>query len=274
MASRQDAIARGLDQVLEELSDASRKTALIDRRTGPTAARARRNMQQLSRDLSDGLGTPATSSAAGLKLAEELNELSGRLRASRKAMESAESGTGMEEALEQLARMSQAQAGLNRDAGGLLMLAGAGTPAPLELAGIADRQQQIAEQLQALAEEPAAGSLPGRPEALSEEAADIARSLREAGIDRETIKRQERLFRSLLDSGRTLERDPDPERRESTTAVGRAAARPGNPLDGALAGTRYPYPDESALKGVTPTERRLILDYFDRLNRTGSGDLR
>jgi hypothetical protein len=272
LASRQDAIARGLDQVLERLSEASSKTALVDRRTGPTAARARQKMEELSQKLSDGLDAADAVSEAGRKVAEDLNDLSGRLRASRKAMESAESGTGMEEALEQLARLGEAQAGLNRDAGGLMMLAGSGSPVPMELTGIAERQQRIAERLQELAEQPAASSLPARPGELAAEAAEIARTLLDTGMDPETIRRQERLFRRLLDAGRTLERDPDPERRTSTTAAGRPTASPAILPEGALAGPRYPYPDPAALKRISPAGRRLILDYFDRLNGVGGSD--
>jgi len=270
MAGRQDAIARGLDQVLAALSDASRKSALVDRRVGPTAAQARDRMRTLGREMSDGLTTPGAASTESRALAEELNELAGRLRASRKAMEGAESGTGMEEALEMLSRMSEAQAGLNRDAGGLMMLSGTGSPIPADLEAIAARQQRIAEQLRDLAEESGTEGLPARPDALASEADEIARTLRETGIDRETLERQERLFRRLLDAGRTLERDPDPNRRESRTAAAGASATPPEPPAGALAGPRYPYPDEAALRSVSPATRRLILDYFDRLNRSGS----
>jgi hypothetical protein len=227
-------------------------------------------MQTLGRDLSDGVAAPVAASAEGRQLAEELNELAGRLRASRKAMEGAESGTGMEEALEKLSRLSEAQAGLNRDAGGLMMLSGTCSPIPADMQAIATRQQRIAEQLRSMSEGSGAEALPARPEALAEEAEEITRSLRETGIDRETLERQERLFRRLLDAGRTLERDPDPNRRESRTAAARESAVPPEPPAGALAGPRYPYPDEAALRSVSPATRRLILDYFDRLNRSGS----
>ena len=271
MAGRQDAIARGLDQVLEALSDASRKSALVDRNVGPTAARARDRMQSLGRELSDGLATPGAASAESRDLAEELNELSGRLRASRKAMEGAESGTGMEEALERLSRLSEAQAGLNRDAGGLMMMSGTGTPIPADMEAIAARQQRIAEQLRELSEHSGAEALPARPEALASEADEIVRTLRETGIDQETLERQEKLFRQLLDAGRTLEQDPDPNRRESRTAVAGELAAPPNLPEGALAGPLYPYPGEAALRSVSPATRRLILDYFDRLNRSRGG---
>ncbi len=242
MAGRQDAIARGLDQVLTALSDASRKSALVDRRVGPTASEARDRMQALGRELSDGQATPGAASTEGQQLAEQLNDLAGRLRASRQAMEGAESGTGMEEALEQLSRMSEAQAGLNRDAGALMILNGAGTPIPSEMESIAARQQRIAEQLRELSEERGAESLPARPETLAIEADEIARTVRESGIDPETLARQEQLFRRLLDAGRTLERDPDPNRRESRTAGPVNVAVPVEPPRGALSGPRYSYP--------------------------------
>ena len=270
MAGRQDAISRGLEQVLAALSDASRKSALVDRNVGPTAARAHDRMQDLGREMSDGMATPGGASTESRELAEELNELAGRLRASRKAMEGAESGTGMEEALERLSRLSEAQAGLNRDAGGLMMMSDTGTPVPAEMAAIAARQQRIAQQLRELSGQSGAETLPARPEALAAEADEIARRLRESGIDQETLERQEKLFRQLLDAGRTLEQDPDPNRRESRTATAGEFAAPQEAPDGALAGPRYPYPGEAELRSVPPATRRLILDYFDRLNRGGS----
>ncbi len=270
MAGRQDAISRGLDQVLTALSDASRKSALVDRKVGPAASEARDRMRTLGRELSDGQATPGAAAAEGRRLAEQLNELAGRLRASRKAMEGAESGTGLEEAMERLSRLSEAQSGLNRDVGALMMLNGAGAPIPVEMESIAARQQRIAEQLRALAEQSGAESLPARPEVLAAEAEEIARTVRESGIDPETVARQERLFRRLLDAGRTLERDPDPNRRESRTAGAVELRAPEELPVGALSGPRYPYPDEEALRSVSPGSRRLILDYFDRLNRSGS----
>jgi len=150
------------------------------------------------------------------------------------------------------------------------MSSGTGSPIPADMEAIAARQRRIAEQLRELAEESGTEELPARPEALASEADEIARTLRETGIDRETLERQERLFRRLLDAGRTLERDPDPNRRESRTAAAGESAIPPEPPAGALAGPRYPYPAEAALRSVSPATRRLILDYFDRLNRSGS----
>lgn len=152
-----------------------------------------------------------------------------------------------------------------------MMMSGTGTPIPADMEAIAARQQRIAEQLRELSEQSGAEALPARPEALASEADDIVRTLRETGIDQETLERQEKLFRQLLDAGRTLEQDPDPNRRESRTAVPGELAAPAELPEGALAGPRYPYPGEAALRSVSPAARRLILDYFDRLNRSGGG---
>jgi len=266
MSGRQAALVQGLDQLLESLSDAGRKTALIDETVGRSAARARERMQDLGESLSAGAGPPSAAAAEGRALVETLNDLAGRLMASRQQVENAGSATGMEELLDQLAQMSQSQAGLNRESGGLMLMQQGGQPMAARMRRLAERQEEIARQLEQLAQRPEARELPARPDLLSAEAGDIADELRGGTLDRQTLERQERLFRRLLDAGRSLERDEDPTRRESEAAdLSRPGAVPESA--GAIeAGPRYPYPTGAALTGVSNSARRLILDYFDRLN--------
>ena len=66
--------------------------------------------------------------------------------------------------------------------------------------------------MQARGQSPSAGQL-------AEEARDLARRLESGRLDRETVERQERLFRRMLDAGRTLQgqqQDPNKERRSTT----------------------------------------------------------
>ena len=72
------------------------------------------------------------------------------------------------------------------------------------------------------------------------------------------------------EGGRTIEREEYSNER--------VAERPGNvgvsragPLDAELlrAGPRFPLPDAEALRSLPPAYRRLVLEYFDRLNRGG-----
>jgi hypothetical protein len=161
--------------------------------------------------------------------------------------------------------MSQSQAGLNRESGGLMLMQQSGQPMAAQMRRLAERQEEIARQLEELAAKPEARELAARPELLSTEADEIAAQLRGGQIDQQTLQRQERLFRRLLDAGRSLERDEDPSRRESQAAD---LSRPGAVPEATAvdAGPRYPYPDDAALRGVSNSARRLILEYFDRLN--------
>ncbi len=272
LAGRQAALVQGLDRLLQSLSEAGRKTALIDETIGRTAADARQQMQSLGEALGAREGPPRGASSRGRALVETLNDLAGRLMASREQVQSAGSATGMEEMLDQLAQMSRSQAGLNRESGGLMMMQQSGQPMAMQqqMRRLAERQEEIARELERLGERPEARELAARPELLSTEADEIASRLREGRLDRATLERQERLFRRLLDAGRSLERDEDPTRRESQAAdLSRPGAVP--ETSGAIeAGPRYPYPDDAALSRVSNSARRLILQYFDRLN-AGTG---
>ena len=269
-AGRQAAVRAGLDRVTRELSRASRRSALVDGRVGPAADRARRDMESFERQLAAG-GDPSGGTSRSRDLTERLNDLAGRLLASRRAMERAATGTGLEEALEQLSRLGGAQAELARESGGLLLPSARGEVNAERLARLAAMQERIARELEDLAGETGSEGLAARPEMLAAEADEISRSIRSSGLDRETVARQERLFRRLLAAGRTLEREPDPSRRESRTApaTGRSSTVPGSAEP--IAGLRYPYPDDERLRAFSGETRRLVLEYFDRLNRSVEG---
>jgi hypothetical protein len=102
---------------------------------------------------------------------------------------------------------------------------------------------------------------------LGEEAEQLARDLEGGRLDRDLVERQERLFRRLLDAGRTLESDEEDQRRERVAE----SARPGNvqlpeqaPVP--VGAPRFRYPTWDDLRSLTPEERRLVLEYFRRLN--------
>ncbi len=266
LAGRQASLIQGLDRLLESLSEAGKKTALIDRSVGSTAAEARDRMQELGEALGGREGPPRGASAESMALVETLNDLAGRLMASRRKIEAAGSATGMQEALDQLAQMSQSQAGLNRESGGLMLMQQNGQLMEVALQRLAERQKEIARELEKLAGRPEAAELPARLELLATEADEIARNLASGQLDQNTLRRQEQLFRRLLDAGRSLERDEDPERREAKAAdLSRAGSVPEQGAE-TETGPRFPYPDDAALRAASRSDRQLILDYFDRLN--------
>ena len=273
VSSRQAALREGLDNLSQALAEAGRKTALLDRRSGTAAAEAGEEMDALGQSLARRAARRAEAIRQGEAAVQALSDLAGSLVASRQAMAEASSATGMEEALERLGRMGQRQASVNADAGELLLLSRGGQEVEDRLGELAGRQEAIARDLARLAAEPVAGELGGRPQDLSDEADQIARHLADGTLDREILARQERLFRRLLDAGRSLEQDDeDPSRRESTTARAGVILVPEDDA-GVVMGPRYPYPAESRMQELTSAQRRLVYEYFDRLNESRAGGI-
>src|SRR5439155_741603 len=88
-------------------------------------------------------------------------------------------------------------------------------------------------------------------------------------LAQQTIQRQERLYRRLLDAGRTLSGSEPDEKTERTSrpATGDSVHLPALLKPGATgAGPRLRYPTWEELSGLTPEQRRLVLEYFRRLN--------
>ncbi|MBT8478935.1 MAG: hypothetical protein KJO06_08465 [Gemmatimonadetes bacterium] len=272
LAGQQSAVREGLDNLSQSLAEAGRKTALMDRRTGPAAAQAGREMDALARSLSSGSAQRSEAMQQGEAAMEALSDLAGSLLAGRRQMEAASSATGMEEALDRLAGMGRQQAGINSESGELFGLMPGGQALRDRLASLAARQEAVSEDLRDLAGDPAARVLGSRPAGLAAEADEVARRLSAGALDRETLERQEQLFRRLLDAGRSLEKDErDANRREATSARPRVAFLPEGGAVEEL-GPRYPYPDGAVLEALTAAQRRLVYEYFDRLNGEVSGD--
>ncbi len=267
LQGRQAALRGGLDNLFGSLAEAGRRTALLDRGSAVAATEAAGRMDDVLSRLQDGSAQRPTRGEA-TAIAEALNELAARLLASAGAVQAAGSGSGTAEMLEQLARAARMQEGLSREGGSLLFLQEGGRPVGSRMEQLAEGQAEVERNLRELAER--AGDredLLVRPEALAREAGELARRLESGGLNPETVKRQETLFRRLLDAGRSLEReDEEPDRRESRPGADLPSEVP--LLDPAvLAGPRYPHPNEAVLRGLPPAYRWMVLDYFDRLNR-------
>jgi hypothetical protein len=133
-----------------------------------------------------------------------------------------------------------------------------------QLRELAARQRALAQQLEWLQ----AGGESGAAGALAEEARRVAEEMEQGRLDRRTLERQERLYRRLLDAGRSLRGEDPDERKErvARTASG-AGDRPAPAaLDERGVGATLRYPTWEELRGLTPEERRLVLEYFRRLN--------
>jgi hypothetical protein len=262
----QAAARDGVDRVLERLQGAAGKNALIPPALGAALGFSRAKMSEALEQLQQ--GTP-NARAAGEQAGEALdglNALAAQLVRSRADVAGAESGSGLQEAMERMAQLAQQQGAMAGQAGAMLpMLSLGGQMLLQEMQSLARQQRQLQAELERLK---AQGDLAGAGQ-LADEAGEIARHLEAGVLDRATVERQERLYRRLLDQGRTLRGEEEDERKERSSRTGEqenAVVTSGRPP--ADRGPRYRYPTWDELQHLSPADRRLILDYFRRLNDT------
>jgi len=264
--SRQASVEEGTAMVERHIREAAGRHALVSPQLERALGFAQRQMAATREQLEQGEpNTPAAAALAG-EAVDALNATALALARSRGQVAGARSGTGFAEAVEQLARLAEAQGGLNGQAQGLLPLMGLGGQAVLEqLRALATRQRALAEQLERLQAEGASAA--AGP--LAEEARELARQFEAGRLDRQTIERQSRLYRRLLDAGRSLT-GPEPDEQQervSRPAIGDSVHLPGVLAPGATgAGPRLRYPTWEGLAPLTPEQRRLVLEYFRLIN--------
>ncbi len=263
--AQQGAIEEGTEAVGRQIRDAAGRHALVSPGLESALAFAQRQMRASRQQLEQAQpNSEGAAQLAGEALAA-LNATAYGLVQSREDIAAARSGSGFQEAIERLAQLASQQRGMNQDALGLMPMAGSGGDQLLQqLRGLAARQRALAEQLERL--RATGGSSAAGP--LAEEARDLARQLDAGRIDRQTVERQERLYRRLLDAGRTLTGpEPDQEKeRTSRAATGDSVRLPTLLVPGATDGPRVRYPTWRELEKLTPEQRRLVLEYFRLLN--------
>ena len=264
--ARQAAVEEGTHAIEQEISAAAGRHALVSPQLEAALGYAQNQMKQAREQLEQGDPNPANAAPFAEQALDALNATAHALVRTAERVAGAQSGSGFQEAVEQLARMAQQQQGMNGDAQGLLPMMGAGGDAMVQrLRELANRQRQLAEQLERLQ----AGGDAGAAGALAQEARELARQLEAGRLDRRTIERQERLYRKLLDAGRSLSGDEPDEQKERTSrsATGDSVHIPAGLLPGATGtGPKVRYPTWDELTGLTPEQRRMVLEYFRRLN--------
>jgi hypothetical protein len=270
--SEEVAIKRGVDEIGEQISQAARTSLLVDPSLIAASGLVGESLENLLGQLGDGARTGRNNPQLGERVSEALNELAYRLMQSAEAATVAESGTGLQEALERLAQLAEQQGQLNAEAGGMAP-GSVGDLVLQQLRELARRQAGIAEELRSLDRSMGPrGQVLGELDALAREAEELARQMERGRLDRRVIERQNRLFQRLLDAGRTLERDEFEKERRAERPGEVEVLRPGALPSDLVEGVRFPAPTEEALRGYPPAYRRLILEYFDRLNGREGGD--
>jgi hypothetical protein len=262
--SEQAAIEEGVQKLLERMKQVGGKNALISPQIAGALGAAQLQMQQAREAISSAAPNSREAAEQAGGAVDELNMAAHQLLQARADVSGSQSGSGLEEALERMAQLAQQQGGLGRQGAGLLPMAASGA-VRAQLQRMAARQRALAQELERLRGQ---GDMAGAGE-MAEEAKELARRLEAGRLDRSVVERQERLFRRMLDAGRTLRgREEDQKKeRQSTTATGDSVHLP-PALRARLQGEdeRLRVPTWDELQQFSPEERRLVVDYFRRLS--------
>ena len=266
LRAEQGAIEEGVQRLLEQVRKTAGKNALVPPQIGAALGGAKLQMEKTREAIASAVPNPREGAEQAGGAVDALNAAAHQLLRARGDVSGSASGSGLAEAMERMAELAKQQGGLGQQAAGMLpMMGSAGVQQ--ELRRLAERQRALAEELQRLDGQ---GDMPGAGE-LAEEAKELARRLDAGRLDRQVVERQERLFRRMLDAGRTLQGTEEDERKErqSTTAAGDSVRLPPalrarlTAEDGRL---RVPTWDE--LQRLSPEERRLVVDYFRLLSES------
>jgi hypothetical protein len=259
--AEQALLEESAQKLVDQLTALSGKNALVSPQIAVALAVARRQMGQAREAVSS--ASPNLREAAE-RAGEAVDALTvaayGMVRA-RDDVSGSSSGSGLAEAMERMAQMAQRQGELSQQGGQMLPMAG--TPSwQMQLQSLAAQQRALAQEMDRLRAE---GRIPGAKE-MGEEARELARALETGRLNRETVARQEQLFRRMLDAGRTLEGEERDERKErQSTSATDAEVRLPPALRGRLGGAGVPVPSWDLLQRLSPESRRMVAEYFRRL---------
>jgi hypothetical protein len=210
---------------------------------------------------------PPASSAAEQAVAA-LNQAAMMAASAAKVPGRGPQGQSGDEVTEQLQQIAQQQNSVNQRTGQITPMNLGQQAQANQMREAAESQETIAKQLSELADRPPdqAQTL-GDLQALALEAQALAERLARETLDVETLQRQERLFHRLLDAGRSLEKEEFSDERESSAAgdFDRDEIEVLSAEDmGAL---RFQTPSAEELQRLSPAQRQMVLEYFERLNR-------
>jgi hypothetical protein len=264
-ASRQEqgVIEEGVQKILEQILAVGGKNALISPQIGTSLVQARLQMARAREAVSSASANLREAAEQAGEAVDALNVAAYQMLRSRDDVAGSASGSGLAEAMQRMQQLAGQQGSLSQEGNNLLSMLMNQQLSAGQLQALAQRQRQLAQELERLRAETQAGGTRD----LAEEARELARKLEAGRIDRETVERQERLFKRMLDAGRTLQGQEEDEKkeRESTTAKTDSLSIPA-PLRRLLDREgRIRLPSWDELQRLSPEERRLVTDYFRRL---------
>jgi hypothetical protein len=261
--AEQAAIEESVKKVLEQMKQAGGKNALVSPQIAATLGAAQLQMRQAREAISSAAPNTREAAEQAGGAVDQLNAAAHQLIRTRDDVSGSQSGSGLAEAMQRMAELAKQQGGLGKEGAGLLPVAGRGALGQ-RLQQLAARQRALAQELERMRGQ---GDIPGAGQ-MADEARELARRMEAGRLDRQIVERQERLFRRMLDAGRTLQGREEDEKKErrSTTATEDSVRLP-PALRARLQGDgeRLRVPSWEELQALSPEERRLVVDYFRRL---------
>ena len=261
--AQQAAVEEGVEKLTEQYKKVSGENALVPPQIGATLEAARRNMGEARAALSTAVPGQREAGARAGEAVDALNAAAYQMARARGDVSGSGSGSGLAEAMERMNQMAQQQGQLSQQGAQMLPMVGGGAMQE-QIRQLSAQQRALAEQLERLRAETqseGAGELAG-------EARDLARQMEAGRLDRRTVERQERLFRRMLDAGRTLqgeEQDDQKERKSTTGAQDEVRLPPALRAQLEDESMQVRIPTWEQLQQLSPEDRRLVLEYFRRL---------
>jgi hypothetical protein len=261
----QGMLEEGVGKVMQQVNDLAGKNALVS----PQAAAALAAAREMMRAAVDAVATASPDfRQAGEQSNDAVDALSVaafQLLSAKDKVDGSQSGSGMQEAMEQMQKMAGQQGQMAQQAQGMMEQGQSGME---QLMQMAMQQRALAQQLDRMR---AGGMMPGAGE-MAREAKELARTLEAGRLTRETADRQQRLFKKMLDAGRTLQGEEEDQNKErQSTAAKDAAARIPGLLDPRIRSGQgdIRLPSWEVLQRLSPEDRRRVIDYFRRLTDGG-----
>jgi len=270
LRGEESALQQGVQKASERLGSQAKRSALVSPKSTRAMSDAEQKVEQAARDAGD----PRTATQASQSMSDAANALrqtAAALARDRERAGNSQSASGLPELLAQLQQLAQQQGSLNGQMQSLVQQAGAqkggqGVSPDMQSSArsLAKSQRDVANQLDEVGDADASG----RAAELAREARQLAQTLEQGAVDPTVLERQQRLFRRMLDAGHTLEND---QKEES----GKRESRPGDQTNPFLppgsvatgkAAEKYRVPEWNELRGLSADERRLVIEYFRRLN--------
>jgi hypothetical protein len=261
-AQDQMRVMQDMGNVIQGLSDLSKRSFAVTPEMGKTIGQALMHMQSAMN---------ALESRSGLAASQEQGQAMGSLNASamqvQKAMQSLMQGGGggMGGLLQQLQMLAGQQQSINMQT---LQMQQAAEAARLALGQEAVRKslEQLNKEAQASGEEK---KLLGDLDKIAEDMKEVVRNLEQSDVNPETIRKQERILSRLLDASKSMRERDYEKRRRAETGTEIARRSPGELDPRTLEGRNRILEDllKALEQGYSKDYQELIRKYFEELQK-------